>query len=189
MSRILRGQVPVFTVIASAAMMMFMCTQVPVVRGQESCLAYNITRGETLKADCEAHCSPNQAEPFDFAGPNKDSSSILDRTTVCRCTNGVNTTFECSDVEPNVWDTDVELKECEVYNITSGTTCKEFCSDIDPIAFQYEGSGDSFKCYCADPPTQICGNSGALSSFRFGLSVVSLLVVTARLSSSDSFWY
>ena len=128
-------------------------------------------------------------ETFDYAAPNEETSSILDRTTVCRCTNGVNTTFECFDVEPNVWDTDTELKECEEYNITSGTTCKEFCSDIDPIAFQYEGSGDSFKCYCADPPTQICGNSGALSSFRFGLSVVSLLVVTARLSSSDSFWY
>lgn len=169
-------------VIASAATATILCIEVPLVRGQESCLDYNITRGETLQDDCKAHCSPSQFEAFDFAGPNEDASNILDRTTVCRCTNGVNATFECSDVEPNVWDTETELKECGEYNITSGTTCKEFCSDIDPLAFQYDGSGDSVQCYCADPPVQICGSSGALSIFRFGLSVVSLIVVTARFS-------
>lgn len=170
-------RVKVLTAIASTAMWMMICADVGVVDGQESCLDYNITRGETLIDDCEAHCSPSQSEAFDFAGPNKENSNILDRTTVCRCTNGVNVTFECSDVEPNVWNTSIELKECADYNITSGPSCKDFCSDIDPKAFQYEGSGDSLKCYCADPSVRICGSSDALSVFRFGLSVVSLIVV------------
>ncbi len=153
------------------------------VCGQDSCADYNITQGATLVPVCEDFCSPDSFETFDFAAPNEDATNIIDRTTVCRCTSGANVTFECLDVEPSVWDTNVEAKDCEEYNITSGTSCKDFCSDIDPVAFMYDGSGDNINCYCASASIKICGKSAAPSlsvglPILFGSVLFSALMLT-----------
>lgn len=155
-----------------------------VSKGQESCMDYNITMGETLEADCESLCSPDSFETFDYAAPNEEAADVIDRTTVCRCSSGGNVTFECFDVYPGVWEIGGEVKECEEFNITSGTTCQDFCLDIDPVAytFNYEGSSENINCYCASPPIQICGSSAAskVAALKFvflcGVALISTFV-------------
>ena len=134
-----------------------------IVDGQDiSCLSLNITKGETLESDCANYCSPITHKAYDWAAPNEIDPNIIDRSTVCRCLNDDNaTTFECLDVDPGVWDTSVGVKKCDEYNITSGPTCKEFCAEIDPLSFDYSGSGSNLQCFCGTPLFQICGTSGS----------------------------
>ena len=150
------------------------------VPDKESCLDYNITKGETLKANCEAHCSPLSMEAFDYAAQNEVTPSILDRNTVCRCLNATGgIEFECWNVEPDVWDTSVPPEEdCGEYNITSLSSCEEFCAAIDPLSYQFTGSGDNIECFCATPPVKICGTSGASSLYH----AVMLVLATTFLS-------
>ena len=134
-----------------------------IVTCQESCLPFNITKGETLEANCAAHCSPDISEHFDWAAPNETDPNILDRNIFCRCKADEETvTFECSDVEEGVWDKTDATDNCDDFNITSGTTCKNFCKDID-TAFKYKGSGSNVQCWCASPPVKICGSGATLT--------------------------
>jgi len=158
----------------------------PCVSGQQpapitdpSCIPFNITRGPTLTASCEAHCVPHTAQSYDFAAPNTTHPNIIDRHTVCRCVNSTGgLVSECSDVEMDVWNRSVGVKaDCGEYNITSGTTCQEFCSEIDPKAYRFKGSGANLQCYCAsNPQFQICG-SGARSMFRPSLFSLASVVM------------
>eukprot|EP00934_Nitzschia_sp_Nitz4_P004106 Nitzschia sp. Nitz4//scaffold3_size479765//108948//109484//NITZ4_000044-RA/size479765-processed-gene-0.93-mRNA-1//-1//CDS//3329550590//4096//frame0 len=153
----------------------------------ELCSDHGISKGETLLDDCTSVCSAEaNVSTFDWAHVNEDDSNQVDRTTVCRCTVGNNTEFECFETTTNVWDLSVGVLECSEYNITSGTTCKDFCLDIDPVAYSYAGTGDSLECYCgADDFVAVCDNSGAsmhswisiVGAMSSGLSLVLLLSV------------
>lgn len=165
---------------------------VHVAHGQdEICSAYNISKGETLQADCENVCDVGTTvEVFDWAAANVDEPNIIDRTTVCRCTlpstvegEEGEVTFECFEVTPNVWDTSVGVLSCEEYNITSGTTCKEFCLDIDPIAFDFSGSVGAIQCGCGTPLIQICEDSGAWSLRNYNLMAFGMSLVVTFVSA------
>jgi hypothetical protein len=75
-----------------------------------------------------------------------------------------------------------EVKEdCSEYNITSDSSCKEYCADIDPAAFNVESSGgDVTYCDCGNDERQICGSGAAFffldSSWWSCSLIVSLLV-------------
>jgi hypothetical protein len=160
------------------------------VAGQDdesSCLFHNISKGETLGSDCEKWCSPYSYASFDWAAPSEDDAKIIDRNTVCRCLDASNASVgECLDVETGVWDKSAGVKDCEEYNITSGTTCKEFCLDIDPLAFKFSGSGSNVECSCASNPfIKICEKSGSARTSHPGfVSFGSAILLAAALVSS-----
>jgi hypothetical protein len=155
---------------------------------ESSCLAYNISKGETLDSDCEGWCSPYSYGTFDWGAPSEDDANIIDRNTVCRClddTSGA-AVGECLDVEPSVWDLSVGVPECDEYNITSGTTCEEFCLPIDPVAFKYSISGGEVQCSCADPPFKVCGTSGSARMGRPGAVTFGSAIVLAAVLAVSS---
>jgi hypothetical protein len=147
------------------------------VDAQESCSDNGIVPGDELNATCTTKCGVDDFEIFDYAEVSQDDPNILIRNTVCRCNS---TNFECWDTM-EVWDKSVRVQSCDNYNITSGTTCKNFCSDIDPKSNDWSTNGGQVTCICAD--TKICegnqiGDDDLASSAAVaGVSAFSAFVV------------
>jgi hypothetical protein len=145
----------------------------------ESCKDYAILAGDTMDADCANYCGPNATETFDYADTDEHPDYVI-RNSVCRCfgtgprpeegggttdgnaggggppaTNDM--TFECWS-KAEVWEKSTPIFKCfDKYNITSLSTCQQFCKSIDPIAFSFAGSAGSAKCTCSDN-IQVCND-------------------------------
>jgi len=130
----------------------------------QSCVEFGIVKGDELETSCESHCAKDKFEVFDWAAPRESDRKIFDRNTWCRCldpTSG-NKTFECSDLEEEVWTLGTSLKTCDTLNLTSGTKCENYCKENIDIGYRYDGSGDTLQCYCgSNPEIHICGRSSA----------------------------
>jgi hypothetical protein len=133
-----------------------------------SCVDNSINAGETLESDCEDACASGESLTFDWSEVSEEDPNILNRNTVCNCTEADG--FTCWDIV-EVWDKSVGVLSCDVYNITSGTTCKEFCSDIDPKSYAWSTNKGEVECECAD--VKIC--SGVVVASMSILSVVGFL--------------
>lgn len=136
-------------------------------QADKSCADFGILKGEGLESSCQQHCLADNFEVFDWSASRATDPKIVDRNTWCRCLDppSGNTTFECSDIEEEVWNLATPLKACDALNISSGTTCEEYCkANIDAKAFEFKGYGTTLQCYCgSNPQLHICGTvSGAM---------------------------
>ncbi|KAG7351653.1 hypothetical protein IV203_007701 [Nitzschia inconspicua] len=131
-----------------------------------SCKDHGIFMGESLQVACTDFCAPNATEVFDYADSDEDPHFVV-RNTVCRCfgsdaaaaaaatapsnTTQSNKTFECW-TKDEVWEKKTPIMKCadHALNITSQTTCQQFCSNIDPVSYGYSGSAGSARCSCSD---------------------------------------
>lgn len=137
----------------------------------ESCKDYAILAGDTMDADCTSYCGANATETFDYADPEEDPDYVV-RNSVCRCfsseepmenatedglTSGSGRKiFECWS-KAEVWDKATPIFKCgEKYNVTSLTTCQEFCKPIDPVAFTFSGNAGNARCACAE--MEVCSD-------------------------------
>jgi hypothetical protein len=160
-------------------------------QADKSCADFGILKGEGLEIGCQQHCLADNFEVFDWAASRSSDPNIVDRNTWCRCLDPLfgNTTFECSDIEEEVWNLATPLKVCDALNVTSGTTCEEYCkSNIDPKAFEFKGSGPTLQCFCgSNPQLHICGTvSGAMMVasewlWSVGRSVTVAIMVSVSL--------
>lgn len=84
-----------------------------------------------------------------------------------------------------VFNTDEhEVKEdCGEYNITSGNDCIDYCSEIDPAAYDVAVvEGKVTYCDCGEG-RQICGDSDTASVSVFGDGLLALWFIFWPLSS------
>ena len=143
-----------------------------------SCKDYGIRSGDTMEADCAAYCGPNSTDTYDYADTDEDTEYVI-RNTVCRCyspeaqfnteevedgdSSGSNSnptsasmTFECW-TKAEVWEKAIPILKCgEKYNITSISTCEEFCKDIDPLAYAFAGNAGAAQCICGG--VEVCND-------------------------------
>jgi len=143
-----------------------------------SCKDHDIMAGKTLETDCIGYCYPNTTETFDYSDMEEDPNYVV-RNTICRCFDTGESpsvkrkTFECT-TKAEVWDKNTPTMKCaENFNITSLTTCQNWCKTIDPKAYKYEGvSGDSM-CNCGD--VKVCDDNSAgmkITKYAFVVSTI-----------------
>jgi hypothetical protein len=128
-----------------------------------SCKDHGIMGGETLDTDCIEYCYPNTTETFDYSDLDEDPNYVI-RNTICRCFESgesqsapTRKTFECT-TKGEVWDKNTPLMTCfDNYNITSLTTCQNWCKTIDPKAYEYEGYSGSSRCNCGN--VKVCNDN------------------------------
>jgi hypothetical protein len=149
----------------------------------ESCKDYGIRSGDTMDGDCAAYCAPNSTDTYDYADTDEDPLYVI-RNTVCRCysteaqidlnegtedvegsgTSNTNQasnsmTFECW-TKAEVWEKAIPILQCgKKYNITSVTTCQEFCKTIDPSAYSFAGNAGAAQCICSG--VEVCNDMTA----------------------------
>lgn len=151
-----------------------------------NCRNFGIMQGETLNTTCAEYCGPNETEIFDYADSEEDVRYVV-RNTVCRCFDQnpppeaqTNKSFECWS-KAEVWDKMTPIMKCtdNALNISSQSDCKEFCADIDPIAYGYAGSKGKARCSCHD--ALVCDDIGAAgilaTATAFGLLLGSLALM------------
>jgi hypothetical protein len=145
-----------------------------------NCKDHGILQGIMLDTTCADFCAPNTTETFDYADSGEDPHYVI-RNTVCRCfdpnpppTAQTNKTFECWS-KAEVWEKKTPIMKCtdHALNITSKSSCENFCSTIDPISFGYTGSSGSSRCSCYD--ILVCDDVGAASALAVATSFALLL--------------
>jgi hypothetical protein len=164
-----------------ALMILLSGCSINVVQSQQSCLANNITKGDTLDAECESVCAPSTFETFDWGAVSEDGSDpdTVIRTWSCNCLEAPTANFICFDSE-EVWDLSVGTVSCDEYNITSGGKCTKWCKEnIDPKAIEFVTKNGEITCSCAG--FKICSGNQVDDDI---LASGGVAVVVATLSSS-----
>jgi len=158
-----------------------------------SCKDHGIFAGDSGEIDCTAYCNPNYfPEYFDSVSLVEDPKFAV-RNTVCRCYESGQSrdaprrkAFECW-TKAEVWDKSKPLLKCEEdYGILSMTTCKDYCKNIDPKAFSFDGFAGSANCGCGG--FEVCSDKPVASaSSTISVNTVSA-VLTVMVGSLMTLW-
>ena len=110
--------------------------------------------GPTFNSSCEVECAGGTFESFDYA---EVDGNDVDRNQICRCCNDEGpcqdpntlvSKWECWSSN-KVWDKAEEIKTCDKYNISSATTCIDFCVEkIDPKDYSWDQTTNKMICTC-----------------------------------------
>ena len=147
-----------------------------------SCKDHGIMAGDSLDTDCVDHCNPNTMITFDYSDLGEDPNYVI-RNTICRCLEDGESpsakqtnTFECR-TKDEVWDKKIPVMNClDNYQITSLSTCQDWCKKIDPVAYEYSGFSGFSKCSCGG--VELCDDkiSAATATTVFTSTVLTLLM-------------
>ena len=151
-----------------------------------SCNRDDLNCSTTLE-ECETVCGTSDNTTFsDFAtsGSGVESGSVY-RTQSCICGPFDPSQEFCNDCDfceqrTNVWSLSDYSSSCAAVGLDKQALCRLFCSDIDPLAFEFFGPGDDAYCKCAG--VLVCGSGGTTIGGNSNALFLSLI-------SSLLFWF
>eukprot|EP00532_Pseudo-nitzschia_australis_P004715 CAMPEP_0168180016 /NCGR_PEP_ID=MMETSP0139_2-20121125/10230_1 /TAXON_ID=44445 /ORGANISM="Pseudo-nitzschia australis, Strain 10249 10 AB" /LENGTH=203 /DNA_ID=CAMNT_0008100041 /DNA_START=85 /DNA_END=696 /DNA_ORIENTATION=+ len=154
-----------------------------------SCKDHGIEAGTSLQEQCVDYCYPDAMEAYDYADPDEDPDYVV-RNTVCRCYKDGESpsapkrkTSECA-TKAQVWDKKKPVLKClEDYQISSLSTCQEYCKRIDPVSYGFGGGSGDHYCKCGS--TDVCSDTEPTSAAfaavatKSGTAIASVIASTA----------